>query len=342
MSWLAFDVGGANLKIADGRGFGRSLAFPLWRTPDELAPALTQLLCEAPPADSLAATMTGELADCFETKADGVRRIVAALETVASGRPLSIYRTDGTLVDANVARQTPELVAAANWHVLARFAARFADCPESLLLDIGSTTTDIIPIINGQPATAGCTDTERLVHGELVYTGVKRSPACALARHVPYRNQQCPVAQELFATSWDVYLVLGQLPEEPASLNTADGKPATREAARRRLARMICSDCETFHIDDARMAARSIAIEQAALVRHALDRVFARLPQRPQIIIATGEGEFLARQIVEILEPAVEIVSLGQRLSPTLSQVATAHALAVIAGASGRPGDRGT
>ncbi|HEY5311305.1 MAG TPA: tetrahydromethanopterin-linked C1 transfer pathway, partial [Pirellulales bacterium] len=99
MSWLALDVGGANLKVADGRGFGATVPFALWREPQRLAAALASLLRSAPPAERLAATMTGELADCFTTKAEGVRAIVAALEEIAAGRLLHIYRTDGRLVD---------------------------------------------------------------------------------------------------------------------------------------------------------------------------------------------------------------------------------------------------
>jgi hypothetical protein len=334
MNWLAWDVGGANLKVADGRGFGATATFALWREPQRLTAALANLLRSAPPAERFAATMTGELADCFETKAQGVRAIVAALEETAAGRPLLVYRTDGRLVDAATARQSPELVAAANWHALARFAARYLEGRPGVLVDIGSTTTDIIPIVDHRPAATGHNDTDRLVSGELVYTGVKRSPVCAIARSVPYRGGTCPLAQELFATSWDVYLVLGRLPEEPASTSTADGRPATREAACRRLARSICSDRQTFDERDAVAAAEAMAAEQAALVRRALMRVIERLPTSLECFVVSGEGEFLARQIVAEVAPGATVISLAERLGPALSQVAPAHALAVLAAES--------
>ena len=80
MRLLAFDIGGANLKASDGLDFCASRPFPLWRRPAELAAALAASGCRRrPPADRWVATMTGELADCFATKAEGVAAIVAAL-----------------------------------------------------------------------------------------------------------------------------------------------------------------------------------------------------------------------------------------------------------------------
>src|SRR5580704_944530 len=95
MRLLAFDIGGANLKAADGLDFCVSRPFPLWRRPTELAGALAALAAEAPAADRWFATMTGELADCFATKAEGVAAIAGALATAAQGRETLIYLTDG-------------------------------------------------------------------------------------------------------------------------------------------------------------------------------------------------------------------------------------------------------
>jgi uncharacterized hydantoinase/oxoprolinase family protein len=103
VSLVALDVGGANLKIADGRGYAVSQAFPLWRKPLELAGALRRLLAEAPSAPHIVATMTGELADCFRTKAEGVAAIVKAIVDAAAGRIVEIYLTDGSICPAAAA-----------------------------------------------------------------------------------------------------------------------------------------------------------------------------------------------------------------------------------------------
>jgi (4-(4-[2-(gamma-L-glutamylamino)ethyl]phenoxymethyl)furan-2-yl)methanamine synthase len=331
MPLLAFDIGGANLKVADGKRFCLTHPFPLWRQPEGLADAVATLAAQAPPAERWVATMTGELADCFATKADGVAAIVGALRSAADGRDVFVYLTDGRFVPPAEALEKPLRAAATNWHALACFAARLVEGECGLLLDIGSTTTDIIPIADGRPVAAGETDPERLISGELVYTGVQRTPVCALAAELPWAGRVCPTAAEVFATAWDVYLTLGDLPEEPESLHTADGRPATQSAARDRLARQICADRTLFSQLDALAAARSVAAKQQAQIVRAGGAVLGRLPRSPETVILSGQGEFLARRVVEAWGMPAKVVSLAQLLGPVASTAATAYALATLA-----------
>src|SRR3990172_4014916 len=104
MTWLGLDIGGANLKAADGRGWAHSVPFALWRDPDGLAGALSELAATAPGSERWAVTMTGELCDCFRTKADGVRHILAAVEMAAGPRDVVVYLVDGRLVSVDEAR----------------------------------------------------------------------------------------------------------------------------------------------------------------------------------------------------------------------------------------------
>src|SRR3569623_543095 len=262
MKWLALDIGGANLKAADGRGFAISHYFPLWQRPGELAHALQQLIAQSPSHDRIAVTMTGELADCYNTKAEGVRAILSAVASVSDKCDVFGYLVDGAFVSPQLAMEQPLLAAASNWHALARFAGRYAPQAGGLLIDIGPTTRDLIPLVVGEPVAQGRTDPDRMAAGELVITGVARSPVCAVANALPWRGKQVTTAQEVFATTYDAYLPLGALPEAPDSCLSADGRPATREAARDRLARSICADREVFDESDARAAATAIARAQ--------------------------------------------------------------------------------
>ena len=54
--------------------------------------------------------------------------------------------------------------------------------PDALLIDVGSTTADVVPIVAGRVAATGRNDLERLQAGELVYTGVLRTNLAAIAR----------------------------------------------------------------------------------------------------------------------------------------------------------------
>lgn len=331
MRWLAFDIGGANLKVADGQGFALSHYFPLWQKPSKLEQELRMLIAQSPQSDHLVCTMTGELADCFATKRDGVEHILEAFIKASDQRHTRVYRIDGKIVTPQVVEREPLRCAATNWHVLARFAGKFAHSGPALLMDIGSTTCDIIPLENGQPTTTATTDTQRLLSGELVYTGVDRSPVCAVSQTIPFRGRQCPLAQELFATMLDVYLTTGDLLDEPTNNVTANGRPATREYARHRLARMICADGVDFPEVDCITAAQSLAKAQLALVTRGLSQVLANQTRRPQTIVVSGQGEFLARRAIAELSVNCPIVSLAEKLGPKVSRVAPAHALAVLA-----------
>jgi probable H4MPT-linked C1 transfer pathway protein len=331
MNWLALDIGGANLKSADGLGYAQSYAFALWREPQALAQHIRTAISEAPPADHLAITMTGELADCFDSKADGVRFILEAVNTGSGNRHTRVYLVDGRLVAPQAALSLTHLVAAANWHVLARFAGKFAPSGPALLIDVGSTTCDVIPLLDGKPIAKGATDTQRLLAGELVYTGIERSPVCGVADFLPYRGQACPVVHELFATTYDVYLLLDKLAANPADTHTADGRPATKAAARARLGRMLAADSDEFNHRDAVTAAQGLADAQTARLASAISKVAATLPAPLAKVILSGHGEFLAEAALSSLALTPPTIALTRELGPALSRSATAHALALLA-----------
>ena len=331
MDWLALDIGGANLKLADGKGFAASYPFALWKDSEQLARELRMVITESPASDHLAVTMTGELADCFETKTEGVQFILQALQEAADGRYVRVYMNDGQLVTPQVAATCPLAAASSNWHALATFCGRYVRQGNALLIDLGSTTCDIIPISDGVIATESQTDTQRLIRGELVYTGVERSPLCGVIRKTPYRGDWCPVAQELFATTRDAYLILGLLREDENNTNTADGRSATKVASQLRLGRMISATGEDFSLQDAMVMAEEVAARQSDLLLEATKKVVAATPSPPAVVIVSGHGEFVVRRVVSQLDSKPELISLQKKLGESVSRCAPAHALAKIA-----------
>lgn len=321
---LGLDIGGANLKAANSDGRAVSLPFALWREPRALPDRLRSLLRQAP-HERLAVTMTGELCDCFATQREGVGAILDAVLKAAPRTPTLVWSTTGRFVTIDEARANPERVAAANWHALATFAGRFAADGAALLIDIGSTTTDIIPLWHGEPQPQGWTDYERLRSCELVYTGSRRTPICAVLK--------TGVAAELFATMHDVYLVLKKLPEEPENRDTADGRPATIACAHARLARMVCSDAEHLTLGQTIRLAREAQGCQVHDISRALQIVANDMAVPPSIVIVCGAGEFLARAALQATAKprGYRVISLQRKLSPKVSATACAYALAVLA-----------
>jgi (4-(4-[2-(gamma-L-glutamylamino)ethyl]phenoxymethyl)furan-2-yl)methanamine synthase len=320
---LGLDVGGANLKAFHTAGTARIVPFALWRNPASLADALRSLTADMPLADAIAVTMTGELCDCFPSKRAGVAVILEAVQAMAGQTPLWVWLTDGTFATPGAAREVPLRAASANWLALATFAGRFAVQGPALLIDVGSTTTDVIPLRDGKPIALGETDPERLLCHELVYTGARRTPVCSLLGE--------RVAAEFFATARDVYLILGEAPEDPDDRDTADARPATRALAHTRLARMLCADLETSTEQERLDLATRAAARQIEMIVTAMTHVSSGLSGPPQTVILAGSGEHIAAKALAATNWAPRVVSLQQELGEPVSAAACACAVAVLA-----------
>ncbi len=329
--WLALDVGGANLKAAHQNGSVHSLPFAVWKHPQQLEFALHELTASMPPFHSLALTMTAELCDCFRTKAEGVLHVTQSALSLAGSRPVRIWGTDGHFHQPHEIRQNPQIAAASNWLALATFAARLEPEGQGLLIDIGSTTSDLIPLRDGRPIPEGRTDPERLRTGELVYLGVRRTPVCSLATHLCYRGHPTGLCAELFATTLDIYLILQELEENGEDCDTADGRPATRALARERLARMVGADREDFSENDAWELA--LNAHEAVMTRlTAATRSLAEQAGTPEFAVVSGSGEWLAERLAgRGLPPGIPIFRLSDRWSPQASEAACARALVELA-----------
>lgn len=335
VSIVGLDIGGANLKAASVDGKARSLAFPMWEEPQRLASRLRELTADMGDISRFAVTMTAELADCFETKAEGVGFILNQVRELAEDRPVAVWQTGGEFVDPEIALEIPLLVAAANWHALATWVGRLVPKGPAIMIDIGSSTTDVIPLIDGRPVPTGMTDVERLLAGELLYTGARRTPVFAFAHSVPLRGGHCPLAAELFATTLDVHLILGMADENRNDIDTANGRPATKACAIDRLARMLC--CDRSELSDAEIIdiAEFLHDVQKQRIRGCIDKVRLRLPEPNQLpaVLISGSGSFLAERVVtehRLLKDA-ETTTLNSFFDAPTAEVACAMAVAKLA-----------
>jgi hypothetical protein len=308
---FGWDIGGVHLKAARlsleaGRPAAASCRvrrFEIWREPGRLPEALRELRRGLGDGSAIhGVTMTAELADCFAGKPEGVRAVLAAARQALGAEEVRAWSVAGRFLTLPEAGERPLDVAAANWLATAEVAARLVE--EGLLVDVGSTTSDLVPLVRGRPAPAALDDTGRLSAGELVYAGALRTPPAALAAEVPLRGGWCRLSPEPFAFTSDVYLALGRIAPEQVTLPTADGRAATREAALVRLARLMCADLEALGEVAVVGAARFLESAQVgALERAARQALSRQAPQRPApLLVATGVGRFLASRLAARLE----------------------------------------
>ena len=328
---LGWDVGGANLKVArigiDGQADVLERPFPLWRESHRLPAALVEASNHLGRASTMAVTMTAELADCFATKREGVAFVLDAFRTAFPDVDPWVYGTDGRFRSRETARQRPDEVAAANWMASATLVAR--TFPDGLFLDVGSTTTDVIPMIGGRVAAKGRSDPTRLSNGELVYTGVLRTPVCAIVRSVPLDGRSCRVAAEHFAVAADVHLWLGRIDERDYVCETPDGRNPSRSEAGARLARMVCGDLETLGPRDITAIAEHVTRAQVRQIVGGIRQVMRRLrPGRPPVAVLAGQGAFLARAAAD--ELSLETRDIAEDIGLASARAAPAAAVAYL------------
>ncbi len=332
---IGWDIGGAHLKAArieaggsgaGGSGAGRVVAArqipaPLWLGLDRLEAAIAEMRRDLGPARRHGVTMTGELADIFPERGEGVRRLAALMTAALAPAPVAFYAGREGFV-ADVAGREGA-IASANWHASAALAA--SAHPAALFADCGSTTTDLIPISGGEIVACGTGDAERLAAGELVYTGLTRSFVMALADRVPFAGIWTPLACEHFATSADLYRILGELDEADDQMPAADGREKTPAASIARLARMLGRDAGEASPAAWRDLAGFLAEAQLRRIHDAALLVLSRCPLPADApVIAAGVGAALMRRLA---------ARLGRRCQPLFTDRAAAtHAPAAAIG----------
>ncbi|MDA8228600.1 MAG: hypothetical protein M0T74_13055 [Desulfitobacterium hafniense] len=310
---MGLDIGGANIKVCrlemdKGlvlRAEADSVYHEVWRDPAGIRDVLKNFEQKwdrknETELKGIALTMTAELCDIFPTKADGVITILRLVEEVFPNVPIYVWTTRGIFVSASETKEKPLEAAAANWLASATSLARspLVGNEPALLIDMGSTTTDILPLVRGEVAVKGRTDLERLLSGELVYTGVLRTQVNSIVGDVFVSGIRCRVAHEYFAISADVYRLLDSISEEDYDVPTPDGGGRDLTACSRRLARVVASEPEELGSDGVYAIARYVQEKQIQQIQEAIWQILSRREwPSPQLLITAGQGSFLLEQV---------------------------------------------
>jgi (4-(4-[2-(gamma-L-glutamylamino)ethyl]phenoxymethyl)furan-2-yl)methanamine synthase len=330
---LGFDIGGANTKAAiisvkNGKLKSLKVAvkyFPVWKHPQELTTLLLELKNQLVTNEiaGLGVTMTAELSDIYATKREGVQQILCCVKQAFPKERIYVLNTDARMVEYLSAKESPLSVAAANWAATGWLISQsIKDC---VVIDVGSTSASIIPIVNGKVAAKGKTDLDKLMCGELVYTGSLRTNVATIVHSIPIKDSVAKVSSELFAQSGDVHLVLGNITKRQYTSETTDGRGKTVNEALARLARVVCADIEMLTKKEIINMAQYIFDQQVLQVAEGLTKVYnyaKRHANNKVSVVITGLGkEFIAKRAAQELG-LTEIVDLAN-LIPSDAAVAT-------------------
>ncbi len=305
----------------------------MWLGLDRLDEALTAVTARLGPADRHVATMTGELADVFADRAEGVAVLAAMVARHVAPAGFEVYGGRTGFVPLEVVANHIEDIASANWHASAALVARHVQ--DALFCDMGSTTTDIVPVRGGIVCAAGYTDAERLACSELVYTGLTRSFVMTLGPRVPMRGIWTTLAGEYFANTADVYRVLSELPDDADQLPTADGREKTVPASIARLARMVGRDAVAATAAEWRALAAWLAEVQLRQIVDGACLVLSRgvLPDEAPVIGAGVGGRVIAQLAQRLDRRYVDLGELVGASPAWLASCAPAVAVALLGAA---------
>ena len=319
---LSYDIGGANTKavfLKTQKGTLKDFRieveyFPVWKEPGRIASVLCKLKerLGADKLDGLGVTMTAELSDAYPTKREGVHQIIASVKEAFPHGPIYVLNCNAELEPFATAEAEPLRVAAANWAATGWLIAQCVkDC---VVVDVGSTSASIIPVSAGQVAARGKTDLDKLICGELVYTGVLRTNVAAIVQSVPVKGAVAHVASELFALSADVHLALGNITEKQYTCETADGRGKSVPEALARLGRVVCADTEMLTLQEIINIAKYVYEKQVMQVAEGLAEVYFNVKKQAKSevpVVVTGLGrDFIARKAAEKIG-AKKTVDLG-------------------------------
>lgn len=334
---FGWDLGGVNLKLArveDGRIVSvTQTPCPAVSEPRRFDLAVEEALQSVGDSEAAhAVTMTAELSDVFASRYEGVAYLVALMRKTL-GEDVRFYSLDG-FVDAHDAIAHWESVASANWHASAALAASAEE--SGLLVDVGSTTTDLIPFKDGRPCAIGRTDGDRLTEGELIYRGVVRTPVMAIAGQAPFKGRMQGLAAERFATMADVYRLTGGLPDDADPFPSADNRGKSVEESAARLARMLGRDADDADFVAwmalAHFLARRLLEQIEADARAVIER--EDLPADAPVIGA-GCGRFLAAALAGRLgrpyRDFADLTPCAEEARETAARCAPAAAVAQLA-----------
>jgi (4-(4-[2-(gamma-L-glutamylamino)ethyl]phenoxymethyl)furan-2-yl)methanamine synthase len=339
---VGWDIGGAHLKAARAE-HGRvvdavQVPSPLRLGLDALTKSFAAAKAHIGAADLHAVTMTGELADTFASRREGVESLLALARRELAQTAVTVYAGRAGFIPPEAVRAHVEDIASANWHATASLVARVLDA--ALFIDIGSTTTDIVPVRAGTLTARGYSDGERLAAGELVYTGLVRSFLMAVADRVPFAGAWTPLINENFATMADVHRILGTLPPDADQMTTADGREKTVDASRARLARMVGRDVHEADPAAWTALAQWFCERQLRTILDGAMQVLSATPLGSDApVVGAGIGSVLARQVAGRLGRSYvafeDLVQAEPRARTWASHCAPATALALLASAPG-------
>jgi probable H4MPT-linked C1 transfer pathway protein len=320
---LGLDIGGANTKAALVKIESKSILeansyieyFPFWeQSLNEIPKMLKRVIkntiiknnYQLKDIEFISIAITAELSDAFQTKREGIQTILSALLKIFDKNKMYFINNKNEFIPYDKAKIEFYSIAAANWVSTSLYLGQYI--PKCILMDGGSTTIDIIPILDSLPVAKGRDDISRLINHELIYNGGLRATIPSITHFVPYKGKNIRISFEKFALISDVHLILGNIGEKEYINDTADNRSKSLEDCYARLSRIICMDLESISREELDIIAHFIYEQQLIIISSEIQNFYNDLIERipvfsenPLFVITGSCSEFLIKKALERL-----------------------------------------
>ena len=245
--FLGLDIGGAHVK-AVGVDESQKVCFifyekcPVWESFFLLRQTLEKLLKTLGTNNTIfGITITAELSDCFKNRKYGAKQIFKLCLDLNIDFYFFSSKTQNFKKKINYID-----ICSMNWLATGKYLKDRIN--EGVIIDFGSTTTDLVVIKNKKVINKYFTDYERINNFELIYTGLTRTPLFALSEKIILGNKSYYLIPEFFSSTADLYRVNKTLKKNLDLYDTSDKRSKTQLSSLRRISRNFGIDLDKQNI----------------------------------------------------------------------------------------------
>ena len=239
-------------------------------------------------------TITAESCDNFKDRNEGIISILSECDKNIVGKKY-YYTNKNIYVDYKEAVNDTSKLFSTNWILTSNFLN--ASNKIDLIIDVGSTTTDII--FKNINIDNNINDYKRLTNKTLLYAGVIRTPLPMLTDEVLYRSNYTSLVREVFATTGDIFNVLGDINFIDHNYVGSDNLQFTLENSLIRLSRVIGLDYDQSDKKNIIEIAYNIKKLFMKKIINNVNYIFDNKIEG-LVISSIGEGSFLVRDMCKM------------------------------------------
>ena len=297
--YLGIDIGGAHIKIVGLDQFQNICLIKyrkcyLWKNPKKLKQEITFInSLSSNKSIFCGVTMTAELCDIFPDRLTGAKIILNECKKIKF--KTFLYSKSDKVFETLQSNNLSNLMSM-NWHSIGKYLTNFVK--NALIIDFGSTTTDFICIKNGKIMNKAFNDFKRLSNGEILYTGLMRTPLFAIKKNVKYKSKNISIIPEYFSNTSDIYRINKKIKKEFDIDDETDFSDKNVIGSYKRIARSFGMD---YHFKDKlfiKKLSENIMNEQLNMIYENTEKLLKKFNMKKKsLIILSGIGQEVLKKL---------------------------------------------